>query len=58
MSCKLTLLLENTAPRCEKLDSEHGLSVFVETPNTKFVFDCGHTGIAWKNALKLGIDLT
>ena len=57
MSCKLTLLVENTAPRCEKLDSEHGLSFFVETPNTKFVFDCGQTGIAWKNDLKLGIDL-
>lgn len=34
MPCKLTLLVENTASRCEKLYSEHGLSVFVITTGT------------------------
>lgn len=53
MSCKITVLLENTAP--EGLEAEHGLSLFVETPETTFIFDCGQTGMAWRNAERLGI---
>lgn len=26
------------------LDGEHGLSFYVENPESKFIFDCGHTG--------------
>ena len=40
------------------LESEHGLSIFVESDSSKFLFDCGHTDIAWRNAIKIGIDLT
>lgn len=58
MSYKLTVLVENTAPKDGELKAEHGLSVFVETPNTAFLFDCGQTGMAWRNAARLGIDLT
>ena len=30
-----------------ELEGEHGLSFFIETPQSKFLFDCGHTGAAW-----------
>ncbi|MCR5176256.1 MAG: MBL fold metallo-hydrolase [Anaerovibrio sp.] len=57
MSYRLTVLVENQA-LSEGLSAEHGLSFFVETPETKFIFDCGHTGLAWKNAEKMGINLS
>ena len=53
---KLTVLIENSAP--ENLIAEHGLSILVETPRTKFIFDCGHTGAAFDNAKTLGVDLS
>lgn len=56
MSCKITVLLENTAP--DGLEAEHGLSLFVETPESTFIFDCGQTGMAWRNAERLGIRLS
>ncbi len=56
MSCKITVLLENSAPA--GLEAEHGLSLFVETPETTFIFDCGQTGMAWRNASRLGIQLS
>lgn len=40
------------------LDGEHGLSFYVETPESKFIFDCGHTEAAWDNAEKMGVDLS
>ena len=54
---RLTVLVEdkNTRPN---LECEHGLSFYVETPALNFIFDCGQTDIAWKNAAKLNIDLT
>ena len=53
----LTILIENTKPEGSELIAEHGLSFFVETDQTKFIFDCGHTGAAFDNAKLLGIDL-
>ncbi|MBR4153326.1 MAG: MBL fold metallo-hydrolase [Selenomonadaceae bacterium] len=53
----LTILIENTKPEGSKLIAEHGLSIFVETERTKFIFDCGHTGAAFDNAKILGVDL-
>ncbi len=50
--------MENHAPEDSGLEAEHGLSLFIETPESVFVFDCGQTGMAWRNALRLGIDLT
>ena len=54
----LTILIENTKPEGSKLISEHGLSILVETAQTKFIFDCGHTGAAFDNAKILGVDLS
>ncbi len=54
---KMTVLIENTTPDGSRLAAEHGLSFFVETARTKFVFDCGHTGTAFDNAAALGVDL-
>lgn len=54
---KLQILIEdkNSNPA---LESEHGFSVYVETPALKFLFDCGQTGAAFRNAQKLGVDLS
>lgn len=57
MKSKVTVLVENTVPEESTLGAEHGLSLYIETPETKFIFDCGHTGLAWENAAKLGIEL-
>ena len=57
MSATLTVLIENTKPADSKLVAEHGLSFLVETSQTKFIFDCGHTGAAFDNAKILGVDL-
>lgn len=53
----LKILIENTKPECSNLISEHGLSIFIDTGRTKFIFDCGHTGAAFDNAKLLGVDL-
>lgn len=53
----LKILIENTKPDGSKLIAEHGLSFFVETARTKFIFDCGHTGAAFDNAKIMGVDL-
>lgn len=53
----LTVLIENSKPEGSQLIAEHGLSFFVETSQTKFIFDCGHTGAAFDNAKALGVDL-
>ena len=41
-----------------ELEFEHGLSFYVETPESRFLFDCGHTGAVWRNAEKMGVDLS
>lgn len=53
----LKILIENTKPAGSELIAEHGLSIFVESARTKFIFDCGHTGAAFDNAKVLGVDL-
>ena len=54
----LKILIENTKPEGSSLIAEHGLSILVETAQTKFIFDCGHTGAAFGNAKILGVDLS
>lgn len=54
----LKILIENTKYAGSPLISEHGLSFLVETAQSKFIFDCGHTGAAFVNAKTLGIDLS
>lgn len=53
---KFTTLFENTAC-CENLASGHGLSLYIETPNHKILFDMGPDGGFVRNAEALGIDL-
>lgn len=52
---KITALLENTSA-CG-LPAEHGLSLFVEMENCRFLFDMGQTDLFARNAETLGIDL-
>lgn len=53
----LKILIENTKPEGSELIAEHGLSIFVETARSKFIFDCGQSGAAFDNAKVLGVDL-
>lgn len=56
---KLTVLCENQAGLngSKNLLAEWGLSLIIETPKAKILFDAGHTGIYWHNAEQLNIDL-
>ena len=54
---RIVTLLENTVSR-EDLACEHGLSLYIETGNTKILFDAGQTGIFADNGEKLGVDLS
>ncbi len=53
---KLTMLMENTACS-EEIDTEHGLSIYIETKKHKILFDTGQSDRFIANAEKLGIDL-
>lgn len=53
---KITVLAENTA--CNGFGCEHGLSLFVESGERKFLFDCGQSELFAENAEKLGVDLS
>lgn len=54
----LQVLIEDTNFKNPALESEHGLSFYIETQNFKFIFDCGQSAATWKNAQKLNIDLS
>lgn len=54
---KIVSLLENTATRND-VQTEHGLSLYIETSNHKILFDMGQTDLFLRNANTLGIDLT
>lgn len=54
---RIVTLVENTACR-EDLTAEHGLSLYIETENSKILFDAGQSAAFWENAKKLGIDLS
>ncbi len=53
---KIVSLLENTA-FSDRVKSEHGLSLYIETASRKILFDMGQTDLFYENALNLGIDL-
>jgi len=57
MSVKITTLIENSAGEHHGLNSEHGLSFFIEKDDTKILFDTGQTGLFIKNAEQLRVDL-
>lgn len=54
---KITVLTENTV-KSDKFESEHGLSLFIETKNHRILFDMGQSDLFTRNAEKLGIDLS
>ena len=54
---KITALTENTSS-WEDLGSEHDLSLFIETGETRLLFDMGQSGLFAENAEKLGVDLS
>lgn len=50
-------LVENTAIS-EEFNSEHGLSLYIETKKHKLLFDLGQSDLFIENAKKMGIDLS
>jgi 7,8-dihydropterin-6-yl-methyl-4-(beta-D-ribofuranosyl)aminobenzene 5'-phosphate synthase len=54
---RLAILVENRVYR-RGLFAEHGFAALVETCRGTVLFDTGQTGLAWKNAHELGIDLS
>ncbi len=57
MTARIQILVEDKSFNPE-LECEHGLSMLVEGEGINFIFDCGQTGMAWRNAEKLGVDLS
>jgi len=53
---RIMMLAENTANRAD-LETVHGLSIYIETPMHKMLFDLGPNDTVFNNAAKLGIDL-
>lgn len=53
---KITVLAENTSKNSQ-FESEHGLSLYIETQNRKILFDMGQTDLFLRNAERLMIDL-
>jgi len=53
---KVSVLTENTVYKRGFL-GEHGLSLFIETAEEKYLFDTGQSGVFLHNAEKLKIDL-
>lgn len=54
---KLTVLTENTTVNSE-LQTEHGLSLYIESCEHKILFDMGQSSLFDQNAQNMGIDLT
>lgn len=48
-------LVENKKPKNRELNSEKGLSLYIETNSKKIIFDLGQYDIFKKNSIKLGI---
>jgi len=53
---KIITLIENNSID-DKLKSEHGLSLYIETENHKILFDTGQSDLFIKNAVSLDINL-
>ena len=52
---KIIILIENEGVK--PLRTEHGLSVYIEYENTKYLLDTGNSNLFLKNAKQLGVDL-
>lgn len=55
---KLQILIDNRQDLAQRLNSEHGLSIYMENPNIKILVDTGLSGKAMDNADVLGIDIS
>ena len=53
---KITSLLENTTRRAD-MQTEHGLSLYIEIAKYKILFDMGQTDLFSRNAKNLGVSL-
>ena len=54
---KIISLVENTSVNYD-IEAEHGLSLYIESKNHKILFDMGQTDLFFKNAKRLGVDLS
>lgn len=54
---ELVTLMEDNL-KGDGLVAEHGLSLYIKTPNHKLLVDTGKSEITWDNARKRGIDLS
>lgn len=52
----IKVLAENTVS-CDNFVAEHGLSLYIETPKHKLLFDLGQTDILFQNAEILGVNI-
>lgn len=57
MGVKITTLVENKLGENLSLKNEHGLSFFIQTENTSFLFDVGQSSKFMENAENLNIDI-
>jgi len=58
MHIKITTLVDNQGTVDDSLSNEHGLSMLLETPHDRILFDTGSGNAMMKNAKQLGIDLS
>lgn len=58
MTICITTLMEDSLSEHESLVCEHGLSFHIQTPQSRFLFDCGASDRLLRNADKLNIDLS
>ena len=54
---RIIVLSDNRSNDC-RLQTEHGLSVYMESTSGKFLLDTGASDLFVRNAEKLGIDLS
>ena len=57
MNGSITTLIENSGSEHRSIKTEHGLSFYIQTPETSLIFDCSATENLLYNATKLNIDL-
>lgn len=55
---KITTLIENSQDDLKILKNEHGLSMFIQTPECNILFDTGKSGDFIDNAQKLNINIS
>jgi len=55
---KVTILIENNRNPAHKLYYEHGLSIYLEFENQKYLIDTGQSGKFLQNAFQMNIDMS